>query len=172
MRVIAGVLLVLAASTASAQDATEYRDLRAARPDGRKITVKDLRLERDAYAITLRSGVVHLLAPLGKDTFGAVFTGEGEYVLNPATPSERRHLQLVTNNGAVEVLRDRFTRLVLFFTDRTAAELEANSPAVSGPADQTATRAYEDYLNRTKNEDLPQKPRRVIINGFHDVLTR
>ena len=58
MRVIAGVLLVLVASTASAQDATEYRDLRAARPDGRKITVKDLRLERDAYAITLRSGVV------------------------------------------------------------------------------------------------------------------
>src|SRR5687768_1971477 len=110
MRVIA-CLLILVASTASAQDATEYRDLRAARPDGRRVTVSDLVLERDAYRITLRSGVVHLLAPLGNDTFGAVFLGEGEYLLNPATPAERRHLQLVTNNVS-EVLRDRFSRLI------------------------------------------------------------
>jgi hypothetical protein len=168
MRVVASVVLALVASTASAQDATEYHDLRTSRPDGRKITVKDLRLERDVYSITLRSGVVHLLAPLGKDTFGAVFIGEGEYVLNPATSSERRHLQLVTNNNAVEVLKDRFTKLVFFFTDRTAAELEAHSPAVSGPADQAATRAYEDYLNRAKNEDLPNLHLRVLA----DLLNR
>ena len=119
MRVISCLLVLLVASTASAQDATEYKDLRAARPDGRKVVVKDLILERDAYRITLRSGVVHLLAPLGKETFGAVFIGEGEYLLNPATPAERRHLQLVANT--TEVLKDRFTKLVLLFTDRTAA---------------------------------------------------
>src|SRR6185503_14585085 len=134
MRVIACVLLLLVASRASAQEATEYRDLRAARPDGRKVTVKDLILERDAYRITLRSGVVHLLAPLGKDTFGAVFIGEGEYLLNPATASERRHLQLVTNT--TEVLKDRFTKLVLLFTDRTAAEILAHAPAATGSPDQ------------------------------------
>ena len=61
---------------------------------------------------------MHLLAPLGSDTFGAVFIGQGSYLLNPATPAERRHLQLVTNS--TEVLRDRFTKLILLFTDRTA----------------------------------------------------
>jgi hypothetical protein len=167
MRVIA-CLLLLVASTASAQDATEYRDLRAARPDGRKVTVKDLVLERDAYRMTLRSGVVHLLAPLGKDTFGAVFIGEGEYALNPATPAERRHLQLVTNNNSLELLKDRFSRLILFFTDRTAAEILAHAPAATGAPDTAATRAYEDYLNRTKNEDLPNLHLRVLA----DLLNR
>src|SRR5688572_6996579 len=167
MRVIA-CLLLLVASTASAQDATEYRDLRAARPDGRSVTVKDLVLERDAYRITLRSGVVHLLAPLGKDTFGAVFLGEGEYLLNPATAAERRHLQLVTNNNTTEVLRDRFTRLILFFTDRTATEIVAHAPAASGAPDPAATRAYEDYLNRQRDENLPNLHLRVLA----DLLNR
>ena len=167
MRVIA-CLLVLVASTASAQDATDYRDLRAARPDGRKVTVKELVLERDAYRITLRSGVVHLLAPLGKDTFGAVFIGEGDYVLNPATPAERQHLQLVTNSNNLEVLRDRFSKLILFFTDRTAAEILAHAPAATGTPDQAATRAYEDYLNRQRNDDLPNLHLRVLA----DVLNR
>ena len=165
MRVIA-CLLLLVASTASAQDATEYKDLRAARPDGRKVSVKDLILERDAYRITLRSGVVHLLAPLGKDTFGAVFIGEGEYLLNPATPAERRHLQLVANT--TEVLKDRFSKLILLFTDRTAAEILAHAPAATGAPEQAATRAYEEYLNRTKNEDLPNLHLRVLA----DLLNR
>ena len=167
MRVIA-CLLVLVASTASAQDATEYRDLRASRPDGRTVTVKDLTLDRDAYRITLQSGTVHLLAPLGRDTFGAVFIGQGDYVLNPATEAERRHLQLVTNKSGAEVLRDRFTRLVLFFTDRTAAEMLAHSPAATGEPDPAATRAYEDYLNRQRDDNLPNLHLRVLA----DLLNR
>jgi hypothetical protein len=165
MRVIA-CLLVLVASTESALDATDYRDLRASRPDGRKVTVKDFVLERDAYRITLRAGVVHLLAPLGADTFGAVFIGDGEYQLNPATPAERRQLQLVANT--TEILRDRFTRLIVLFTDRTAAELQAHAAAVAGPPDPAATRVYEDYLTRTKNDDLPNLHLRVLA----DLLNR
>src|SRR6187549_2934105 len=133
MRVIASVLLLLVASTASAQDATDYRDLRASRPDGRRIPVKDLVLERDAFRIKLQSGAVHLLAPLGRDTFGAVFIGQGSYVLNPATASERRHLQLVSNT--TEVLRDRFTKLLLLFTDRTAVDVLAHAPVETGTPD-------------------------------------
>ena len=166
MRVIACLLLVLVASTASAQDATEYRDLRASRPDGRKVPVKDLVLERDAFRITLQSGAVHLLAPLGKDTFGAVFVGQGNYLLNPATASERRHLQLVSNNST-EVLSDRFTKLILLFTDRTAAEVLAHAPVATGAPEQAATRAYEDYLDRQRNE-LPNFHLRVLA----DLLNR
>jgi aminopeptidase N len=165
MRVMTCLLLVLVASTASAQDATEYRDLRAARPDGRRVPVKDLVLERDAFRITLQSGVVHLLAPLGKDTFGAVFIGQGNYLLNPATPSERRHLQLVTNS--TEVLRDRFTKLILLFTDRTAADVLAHAAVETGTPDSAAIRAYEDYLERQR-DNLPNFHLRVLA----DLLNR
>jgi hypothetical protein len=165
MRLIVLVLL-LVASTAYGQDATEYRELKAARPDGRTVAVKGLTLERDAYRITLTSGVVHFLAPLGRDTFGAVFIGEGNYLLNPATAAERRHLQLVS--GSTEVLRDRFTRLILLFTDRTAADILSHSPPATGTPDQTATRAYQDYLERQERESLPNLHLRVLA----DLLNR
>jgi hypothetical protein len=159
-------LIVLLACSASAQEAAEYRALRASRPDGRSITVDNVTLERDAYRITLRSGVVHLLAPVGRETFGAVFIGDGSYQLNPATDTERRHLQLVTNRA--DVLSDRFTRLILLFTDQTAAELQMHAPVASGAPDQTATRAYEDYLQREQTAGLPNFHLRVLA----DLLNR
>jgi hypothetical protein len=166
MRVIACLLVLLVASTASAQDATDYRDLRASRPDGRSIAVKELILERDAYRIMLQSGAVHLLAPLGGDTFGAVFIGQGSYLLNPATPAERRHLQLVA--GAKEVLTDRFTKLILLFTDKTAAEVMAHAPVATGAPDPAAVRTYEDYLERQRNDVLPNLHLRILA----DLLNR
>jgi hypothetical protein len=166
MRVIVCLLVVLVASTASAPDATAYRDLRASRPDGRSITVKGLTLERDAYRITLQSGAVHFLAPLGGDTFAAVFIGQGSYILSPATPAERRHLQLVA--GSTEVLTDRFTKLILLFTDKTAAEVLAHAPVTTGAPDPAAVRAYEDYLNRERDDVLPNLHLRVLA----DLLNR
>src|SRR5215510_9980211 len=159
-------VLVLVASTATAQEAVEYRSLRASRPDGRSIAVKDLTLERDAYRINLRSGVVHLLAPVGRETVGAVFIGDGSYQLTPATDSERRHLQLVS--GSTEGLSDRFRRSVLLFTDRTAEELLAHAPVMTGAPDQAATRAYEEYLQREQAAGLPNFHLRLLA----DLLNR
>jgi hypothetical protein len=159
-------VLVLLASAASAQEAAEYRSLRASRPDGRTIPVKDLTLERDAYRISLRSGVLHLLAPVDRDTFGAVFIGDGSYQLTPATDAERRHLQLVS--GSAEPLSDRFKRMVLLFTDRTVEELQAHTPVATGAPDQAATRAYEEYLQREQNANLPNFHLRVLA----DLLNR
>jgi hypothetical protein len=165
MRAIA-CLFVLLASTAFAQEAAEYRSLRASRPDGRTIGVKDLTLDRDAYRITLRSGTVHLLAPVGRETVGAVFIGEGTYQLTPATDSERRHLQLVANRA--DVLSDRFTRLILLFTDRTAEELQAHAAVTTGAPDAAATRVYEEYLQREQNAGLPNFHLRLLA----DLLNR
>jgi len=166
MRVISCLFVLLVASTASAQDATAYRDLRASRPDGRTIPVKRLILERDAYRLTLESGAVHLLAPLGRDTFGAVFIGQGSYTLSPATLAERRHLQLVA--GSTEVLTDRFSKLILLFTDKTAADVMAHAPVATGAPDPAAMRAYEDYLNRQRDDVLPNLHLRVLA----DLLNR
>jgi hypothetical protein len=168
MKAIALLLLLLAASAASAQDVAEYRELRAARPDGRTVPVNGLTLVRDSFRIDLRSGVVHLVAPLGADTFGAVFVGEGAYELTPATAAERRHLQLVTGSASLDTLTDRFTRLVLLFTDRTASELLAHAPPAQGAPDADATRAFEHYLSRQQSGRLPNLHLRVLT----DLLNR
>src|SRR5687767_401521 len=83
------------AAAAPAPDPT-YAALRGARPDGRKVTVSGLTLERDAFRIQLDSGVVHFLAPVEGRTVGAVFLGEGSWRLTAASETERRHLGLVT----------------------------------------------------------------------------
>jgi len=91
-----------------------------------------LTLVRDAYRIDLRSGVLHLLAPFDGETIGAVFLGEGEYRLEPATDAERRHLRLVTGDERLETLTDRFDRLLLLLTDQTGEEMLAHAPVVAG----------------------------------------
>lgn len=161
-------LVLLVASSAYAQDVAEYRDLRASRPDGRTISVKGLTLARDGYRIELRSGVVHLLAPLGRETFGAVFMGEGVYHLTPATPAEHRHLALVTGNDRLETLTDQFTRMILLFTDRTAAELMAHAPVRQGSPDAAATRVVDEYVEKQLTGAHPNLHLRVLA----DLLNR
>jgi hypothetical protein len=168
MKHCAVACIVLAASSVYAQDVTAYRQLRAARPDGRTIPAKGLTLTRDGYRIELRSGVVHLFAPLGRDTFGAVFIGDGEYHLTPATVTERRHLALVSGNDRLEVLTDRFTKLILLFTDQTAAELMAHVPVVFGTPDPEATRVFDDYLQKQLTGVYPNLHLRVLA----DLLNR
>lgn len=171
MRIIAGLSwslvavcnLTLVAAPVTAQTVPEYDAVRAARPDGRTIPVNGLRLVRDAYRIDLHSGVPHLLAPLDGETFGAVFLGEGEYRLEPATESERRHLGLVADDERLETLTDRFDRLVLLFTDHTSEEMLTHAPLVEGPPDARATEVYEDYL------DLQRQ--RIHINLHLRVVT-
>jgi hypothetical protein len=155
MRPLACVLTLIA-TTASAAGVAEYEALRVARPDGRSLPVEGLTLVRDAFRIELRSGTLHLLTPVGGRTIGAVFIGEGAYQLTPATAAERRHLRLVTGNDKLEVLSDRFDRLVLFFTDQTAEEMSAHAPMAKGAPSEQAVRIYEEYRRN--------QPRDVQIN--------
>jgi hypothetical protein len=151
MRLLLCVLTLLATSAEGATLA-EYDAVRSARPDGRTIAVQGLTLVRDAFRIELRSGTLHLLSPAGSDTFGAVFIGDGSYHLAPATPHELRQLRLVTGQAQLETLSDRFDRMVLLFTDRTAGEVLDHARVVTGPPDDQAVRWYDDYLKRQQKD--------------------
>jgi hypothetical protein len=143
---------VLAAPLAAAGDPT-YAALRGARPDGRKIAVANVVLDRPPFRFQLDSGTVHLLAPVDGRTVGAVFVGHGSYRLIPATPNERRQLALSSGAGETfEVLTDSFDSLVLLFLDDTDAELELKSPIVPGAPDAPAVRLYESWLKRERKD--------------------
>lgn len=99
-----------------------YAALRGAKPDGRRIPVQNLVLERDAFRFQLASGALHLPAPVEGRTIGAVFVGKGSYRLTPATPNELRQLALSSGAGkGFEALTDTFEDLFLLFTDGTAS---------------------------------------------------
>ncbi|HYU33163.1 MAG TPA: M1 family aminopeptidase [Thermoanaerobaculia bacterium] len=150
------LLLWLAATAAQAAPAAPdptYAALRAARPDGRRIQVHGLVLERDAFRFQFDSGAFYLLSPVAGRTFGAVFVGQGSYRLTPATRNERQHLALVSGGGVdFETLSDTFEDLVLLFADDTAAELQLHAPVETGPLDQQAGQVLGKWLDRQRKD--------------------
>jgi hypothetical protein len=146
----AGMLLALFAATLVAAETPEYDALRAARPDGRRVAVSGLELQRDAFRLFFEEGTFHLLPPVAGRDFGAVFMGRGAYELHPATETERHHLRLVTGDKQLTVLTDRFTQIVLLFTDETAAEILAGGTLTATEPDARARAAYEDYLDQQR----------------------
>lgn len=130
-----------------------YTALRGARPDGRKIPVQNLVLERDAFRFQLDSGALHLLAPVDGHTIGAIFVGQGSYRLSPASANEARQLALSSGAGkGFEALTDTFDNLLLFFTDGTLAELEHHAAIQTGAPDPHAGQAYDQWLKRQQKD--------------------
>src|SRR5262245_1188819 len=144
---VLGGLLAANARADALEDPT-YTALRAARPDGRTISVSSLALDRDVFHFDFASGAFHLLAPVEGRTVGAVFLGQRSLRRTPATPGER--LRVAMASGAdpkgLETLTDTFTRLVLFFGDDTAAELALSAPVREGAPDPKALAAWDDHL--------------------------
>src|SRR4029079_14543904 len=109
---LAGAALLSALAAVASPDPT-YTALRAARPDGRTVAVKDFAFDRDVYHVTL-NGTLHLLAPVDGKDVGAVFTGHGAYELTPVSEVERKMLALNANHSALKTLRDDFDAMTIF----------------------------------------------------------
>ncbi len=144
--------LGLSPAVEAALEEPTYAALRSARPDGRQLGVRDLTLQRDVFRFEFISGTFHLLRPTGDDTVSAVFLGQGEFKLFPATENERRHLGMLRAEKGFEVLSDSFTELVLHFTDGTLAELAAAGELVEKAPDPAAVAAYEQCLKRQQEK--------------------
>jgi len=146
LALFASLTAAAARSLAAPAPEASYRELRGARPDGRTLAVQALTIERDVYRFTFTQGTFHFLAPIAGRTVGAVFLGQGEYELKPATQGERNHLALRAGERDLTTLRDRFDRLVLLFADDTFEELGLAGTVSPGTPSPQAVRAYEDHL--------------------------
>lgn len=156
----------LPADAASPVDA--YTSLRQAGLDGRTVPVEDMTLERDAFEIRFGNGQFHLLAPVEGRTLGAVFVGDGEYSLRPATPGERQAIAFRANEAGLEALTDTFDRMVLFFTDGTAEELLGDSEPVAGTPDPEAVQVYNKYTKWQREDYRGNVQLRIVADLFND----
>lgn len=155
-----GAFAVVASAAANAPSAPNalkdptYAALRAARPDGRTITVENLVLDRDVYHFEFTRGTFHLLTPVEGRTWGAVFLGEGKVRLTPATPNERRRLAISSGGdpATFEVLNDTFSRLVLWTGEDALVEIAQAAETKTGTPDPKAIAALEEQIDRQKKK--------------------
>src|SRR5277367_935882 len=103
-----------------------YQQLRNPTLGPEAVTVNNLTLKRDAGTFLLRSGNVCFVTPANGKVTGAVFTGDGNFVLDPPLDSERRSLKLLTKE---DQFSENFAQAVFRFTDATYDEIKKGGSA-------------------------------------------
>lgn len=149
-RLLSVLAFVFALHVSAATDPT-YSSFREARPDGRSVAVTDFTIDRDAYHFTL-TGTLNLLSPIGSVTPGAVFVGQGEYTLTPATSDEQRQLVLHTGDDKLTTLGDKFESAVFFDTTLVNQVQAAAGAPKTGTVSGEAARAFDDFLKRERKD--------------------
>ena len=137
----------------------DYLELRSAALT-ESFAVDDLILTRDVGVLRLVRGTVSLTPPLLGKTTLAVFSGEGEFSLEPATAHEANIFNLYINATSVS---ERFDEAVFCFTDETASEIRnAGTPASQGHT-PTILRAFRNRM-RSRRE-RPASQLEATLNG-------
>ena len=108
-----------------------YQALRNLTLSGEAVSVSNLDLKRDAGTFHLRSGTVCFTAPVQGKVTGAVFVGDGNFVIAPP-PSELGVLKLLTKENEFS---ENFSHMVMRFTDSTYDEIKKTGTAGAGGCD-------------------------------------
>ncbi len=123
-----------------------YQQLRNLTLGGEVVGVINFDLKRDAGTFHLRSGTVCFVTPVQGKVTGAVFTGDGIFVLDPPLESERKSLKLLTKENEFS---ETFSQAVLRFTDSTYDEIKKGGSAPSGSCDAGL---LKDSQNTTRHK--------------------
>ena len=140
-----GTFVLLGGVAAGLERDPTYQSLRSARPEAAAMAVSNFTLQRDVIELQFQKGVFHFLPEIAGRRVGAVFVGEGQWKLTPASEAEKRQLALQTGDSNIQVLSDRFDTLVLLFTDDTAAQITRQASA--GAAAPGAGSAFDAFLH-------------------------
>ena len=149
-----------AAAPAPNSDPT-YQALRNLTLSGEAVSVSNLELKRDAGTFHLRSGTVCFVAPVNGKVTGAVFAGDGNFVLTPPTENERNSLKLLTKENEFS---EGFSQMVLRFTDSTYEEIKRAGTAGATGCDAAQ---LKDSQNATRHKLKVNLEERIL----EDVLS-
>jgi hypothetical protein len=123
-----------------------YQALRNITLGAESVSVTNLELRRDAGTFHLRSGNICFVAPVNDKVTGAVFVGDGNFVLSPP-PSELGILKLLTKE---DEFSENFTHLVLRFTDSTYDEIKAVGRPASGGCDSGLLKDSQNAMRHAR----------------------
>src|SRR5208283_4563038 len=123
-----------------------YQQLRNLTLGGEAVSVTNFDLKRDAGTFHLHSGTVCFVTPVQGKVTGAVFTGEGHFVLDPPSESERQSLKLLTKENEFS---ESFSQAVFRFTDSTYDDIKKDGSPASGGCDAGP---LKDSQNTTRHK--------------------
>ena len=124
-----------------------YQQLRNLGLSGEAVSVNNLTLKRDAATFHLHSGTVCFVAPAQGKVTGAVFVGDGGMILDPPLGIERASLKLLTKE---DEFSERFSQLVLRFTDTTYDEIKKAGTTAWGGCDAGLLRESQNAMRHDR----------------------
>lgn len=128
-----------------------YVALRNLTLGGEAVGVNNLELKRDAGTFHLRSGTVCFVAPVNGKVTGAVFAGDGNFVLEPPTASEKNSLKLLTKENEFS---ENFSQMVLRFTDSTYEEIKKSGSAGASGCDAGSLKDSQHTMRHKIKDNL------------------
>jgi len=127
-----------------------YQALREAAPDrDRGAVVQNLMVTREGATFFLESGQIHLLGPVRGRTVGAVWLGEGRFLMGPPTAVERDQLRRHYESDQVD---QRIRRAVFFFSGDADTPFPGVDWEVMAPPND-ARREIEEALKYVSDDD-------------------
>src|SRR5271155_2344506 len=135
-----------------------YQQLRNLSLGGETITVTNLILKRDAGTFHLNSGTLCFVGPVNGKVTGAVFNGDGSFVLDPPIGTERASLKLLTKE---DQFNETLSQAVFRFTDATYDEVKKTVGAAGGSCDAGA---LKDAQNITRHKFKENMEARLLID--------
>jgi len=171
------VIFLATISTAWAQTGANadpnYSALRNLNLGGEAMQISNFDLKRDAAKFRLKSGTVCFTPPVNGKVTGAVFVGDGIFLLEPPTETERKNLKYLSKE---EEFNEKFEKLVLRFTDSTYEEIKKAGTAATVGCDvgllkdsQNTTRHKLKHNLETEllAEVLSPEPRGLFVAFIH-----
>jgi len=149
-----------------------YQALRNVTLSGEAISVSNAEFKREAGTFHLRSGALCFVTAVNGRVTGAVFSGDGNFILEPPQ-SERSMLKLLTKE---DEFSENFSQMVLRFTDSSYEDLKklgttGASGCDAGPlrdSQHTTRRKLRDNLEARILEDvLSPNPGGLFVAFIH-----
>lgn len=137
------------APRAMANNEPNYLKLRNIKLGTETVHVKDFTLKREAGTFTFKSGAFQFVEPVNGKITGAVFVGEGSFVLVPPIELERRNLAILTGGQPFE---ERFSSVVLRFTDGSEEEIRKATTGENSPMGGDAGNLLGDVQQQLKKK--------------------
>jgi hypothetical protein len=138
-----------------------YQQLRNLTIGGEAVSVSNFELKREGGTFHLHSGTVCFVNPVQGKITGAVFVGDGNFVLDPPSESERRSLKLLTKE---DEFSEKFIQAVFRFTDSTYDEIKKGGTVATVGCDPGVLR---DSQNTTRHKFKNNLEARIL----EDVLS-